>query len=465
MEIEMSQDWTSVFLKNMKDPMKIVKKKLKPITKALSNPTAVVKKYIKANIASLLLPLSKREDYIKISQKLIAKKLILLVTVIVVFLVVAIKSFIYPWAEGVLWTPTITLNSKKFHEYSGEAKIVDPKGSLIYEGEVKGGIANGEGVQYGAEGNLHYKGDFAEGEYSGKGELYEDGELVYKGDFGMSAFEGKGNLYDEEGTQIFIGDFQTGLKNGIGTEYISKDIIAYQGSFANGHREGSGVVFEKDGETIKYQGDFLAGEYSGIGKLYKDGKLLYFGDFFENRYNGIGQEFDLKTGKPIYEGEFLDNNRAGMGELFNALGLLEYQGAFHDDDINMKSYLGLSKEDIEGGFGLATVSDAKSLIYRHMDIAFVMIEEACEQILIASQEKAMGITFYMDEKKVHDLMGIPDFTVNYPIEYSDIFIALGIDVKKGDKLYGDKYIMENHYIKIYYENNGEKVIAVEIGGM
>ena len=64
---------------------------------------------------------------------------------------------------------------------TGKAKVYLYQ-SLAYDGEMKNGELDGEGIQYYANGQIQYKGRWENGKYDGKGTLYgENGEKLYSG--------------------------------------------------------------------------------------------------------------------------------------------------------------------------------------------------------------------------------------------------------------------------------------------
>lgn len=68
--------------------------------------------------------------------------------------------------------------------YSGKGTLYDVYGNVIYEGEFKKGVYSGEGTLYYSDGSVQYKGKFKNGKFNGKGVLYgRDGSIMHKGEF------------------------------------------------------------------------------------------------------------------------------------------------------------------------------------------------------------------------------------------------------------------------------------------
>lgn len=119
-------------------------------------------------------------------------------------------------------------------------RINYPSEGLYYEGEVSGGIPDGQGIFYYVDGKPC------------KGGVFVDGKL-----------QGKGWIYFEDGS-IFKGEFKNELPDGKGKVYYSNGKLAYEGTFVEGYRSGQGVEYNEDGKK-SYIGSFLNGKYSGEG--------------------------------------------------------------------------------------------------------------------------------------------------------------------------------------------------------
>lgn len=80
-----------------------------------------------------------------------------------------------------------------------------------YIGKVKNGEYSGKGTLYDVYGNVIYEGQFKNGKYSGEGTLYyNDGSVQYKGKFKNGKFNGKGVLYGRDGSVQHKGEFKNG---------------------------------------------------------------------------------------------------------------------------------------------------------------------------------------------------------------------------------------------------------------
>ena len=60
-------------------------------------------------------------------------------------------------------------------------------------------------------------------------------------------------------------------------KYYKNGNLKYDGEFLNGEYNGKGILYYENGEK-KYDGEFLNGEYNGKGSLYENGDV-YIGEF------------------------------------------------------------------------------------------------------------------------------------------------------------------------------------------
>ncbi|WP_256832000.1 MULTISPECIES: stalk domain-containing protein [unclassified Paenibacillus] len=142
-----------------------------------------------------------------------------------------------------------------------------------YEGELFGGVPNGRGKLYSAEGRLIYEGEMANGLAHGSGKLYnKDGTLQYSGSFKHDQFHGWGKAYRADGTLEYAGMFSYGERTPGGFSYLSNGIkwvpdreapalsqrktviypngVMFTGTFSGGRAEGEGKLASLFGEVI-----------------------------------------------------------------------------------------------------------------------------------------------------------------------------------------------------------------------
>ena len=143
----------------------------------------------------------------------------------------------------------------------------------------------------------------SDSEYDGDTETREDGRVVR---------EGEGTLHRKDGT------------------------VLYSGEWADNQYCGEGVEYWLDGETEKYNGEWLDGERHGIGSLYrKDGTLEYHGESNFGEFHGDGVEYHDDGETPKYDGPWAKGLRhcepdadgvQADGKEYNKLGKLLYDG-------------------------------------------------------------------------------------------------------------------------------------------
>ena len=99
------------------------------------------------------------------------------------------------------------------------------------------------------EGQWDYTGTAGPNGQRGQGEFtFADG-AVYKGGFRGGLAEGQGTYYDADGRKRYEGGWSAGLYEGEGSYAAPDGSFAYQGGFRGGKFEGKGTVTAKDGKT------------------------------------------------------------------------------------------------------------------------------------------------------------------------------------------------------------------------
>lgn len=94
--------------------------------------------------------------------------------------------------EGLKWIGYFDKGEK-----GGFGKLYNDEGRLIYEGEYKNGLRNGEGTYYYAQG-LRYEGEFVNGLREGNGVFYWEDGTRWEGPFKNNEMNGEGKYYDKE---------------------------------------------------------------------------------------------------------------------------------------------------------------------------------------------------------------------------------------------------------------------------
>ncbi len=204
--------------------------------------------------------------------------------------------------EGTTQTITITSAQEVFE--------VNQDGQLIgyYSGQMKDGLANGQGIFTNLEG-IKFIGQFTDGinmaEWKSGTIQWPDGK-VYSGELKELKGQGQGKIEWPDGR-------------------------VYTGGIKDNMAEGEGTMVYADGNRYqKYIGDFASGQMQGQGSiLFADGRI-YVGGFINNEATGTGKIIWPTSVGIHYEGEVKDGLMEGQGELETANGDV-YTGAFKNN--------------------------------------------------------------------------------------------------------------------------------------
>lgn len=208
-----------------------------------------------------------KRDYYSVFYWLVSKRLAFALVVALAFLSAAYIASILPsdFLSGTGGgTPTYKYRSIPLKFHSGPVKILARSGYVAYEGQVKDGAANGEGVLYGAQGNTVYVGEFANNMYNGTGTLYyPHGGAQYEGSFTDNLFHGEGKYYRDNGILEYSGSYVNDARSGLGTLHNSVGKPVFHGNFLNSEivypdfldRPTQDVSALYQGETVVYRSD------------------------------------------------------------------------------------------------------------------------------------------------------------------------------------------------------------------
>lgn len=460
-----------------------------------------VQQKVQKFIQTLLKEPKSKKDYWYVFGLYFSKRFVIMSAIITGVLGYFLIYFAYPWAEGKLWTANMRLDTVKYSKFSGKARVYDTMNVLVYEGTLERGAPSGQGTQYDSKGNIIYKGGFQGGKYNGEGEFYNsDGVMIYSGAFLSNKYDGEGKLYNDIGKIIYVGSFSVGQRSGKGIEYDPDTALKkYYGDFANDVRSGNGVEYESDGTSIKYEGVFKDGLYGGLGKLYSTGNLIYYGNFANGAYDGTGNLYDLDTGVlqysgefknglydgagklydvdtsvVVYDGEFSKGKKQGAGKSYDKLGSELFDGSFRSDSIDYIAYLGAAPEDVVKEFGKESyrteVDNRLIITYLGLDASIVFKvdpekgEYLCEKIVLGIKEKFMGLGAQSTAVERRAVMGEPFSSTNYscPDYYKTVFSNLAININKISSVPSDKYIMDNYFIRFYFNDGRTELKCIEI---
>ena len=185
----------------------------------------------------------------------------------------------------------------KSDKLDGYCRIISINGDY-YQGEIKLGKAEGEGIFFSSEKNMLYKGSFINNCFEGKGQQtyqnFENKKLIYEGEFKNGKREGKG-------------------------KFVFGDGNYYEGDFKNDKYEGECSFKFKDGR--EYNGDWKDNEMNGRGVFTWDQNRRYEGEYKDSRREGFGTYYFGENN--YYEGNWLNNLPHGEGKLCNEGNIVE----------------------------------------------------------------------------------------------------------------------------------------------
>ena len=350
---------------------------------------------------------TKREDYVETQHLFISKSLIITIILAILGVGILIYFVVWPWLLSTFFTARIHIDNTKLDNYSGKVivyydkareqpkfegrlveglaegpgKVFDENGMvvfsgnyaggqyqgkgslfddgiLIYDGNFEAGVISGTGTRYSEHGGMLYAGEFLNGEYSGQGTLYEQGRMLYRGAFAFGSFSGEGALYDADEDMTYKGSFVEGKKSGQGLEYHKSGAIKYKGGFLDGLYDERGQLYNDDG-SLKYDGGFRGGQYHGDGVLNVDGSVKIEGKFEFGEPNGEIKMY--KDGKIYYAGPTMGLVPHGYGTLYSlSTSDAVYRGMLKNGAVDGAWLTGLSPEDARTCFADAAVTESRS---------------------------------------------------------------------------------------------------------
>ena len=175
----------------------------------------------------------------------------------------------------------------------------DKKDFGKYEGEIKFGLPNGEGLFTTTDGKK-YIGEWKDGRPNGKGtETFPDGRK-YVGEWKDDKKNGQGTETYPNGER-YVGEFKNGYRNGQGT-YIWTNGDKYEGEYKDGKPHGQGISTLHNGN--KYVGGYKYGKEHGQGTYTRSDGRKYVGEWKDGKKHGQGKLI-LPDGKK-YVGKWKD---------------------------------------------------------------------------------------------------------------------------------------------------------------
>ena len=94
-------------------------------------------------------------------------------------------------------------------------------------------------------------------------------------------------------------------------------------------------------------------------------------------------------------------------------------------------------------------------------------EDVCEKILLGTKEKFMGLGVQSSSMERRNIMGDPFSSIDYncPDYYKTVFANLGININNINAIPCDKYVMDNYFIRFYFNSGRTELKCIEICSM
>ena len=415
-----------------------------------------IRKKISSVIKLIFKNPDKLEDYIHVGKRYISYSIIAKGILGVVLFAVLFSQVIFPFVNGRLWPASITVNTREYHEFSGNGKVYREDGTLIYKGEMSRGTSNGIGEVYDENGDLVYRGNFQNNMYSGEGEMFgKNQKLLYKGEFASNLYNGQGQMYYYNGEVKFNGIFESGeFKEGV--EYYNNGKRKYNGTYENGLYNGQGRLY-------------------GYNDSYSDESMIYTGEFKNGLYDGEGKLYDETSGRLLYNGNFLRGIYQGAGVLYGKNGQEVFRGNFYNGDIDYLSFCNATDSEVRQSFkkesDTVLLDNSYLLVYEPLSAALELSYADTDKPMVIrvrlwGEQNINGITPKMTLKQLKEQFGGQSYT-EYELfaEESECFISqyTDADVSEGKILYSVKYIFDNFYVRAYSDSPEGKIYYIETG--
>ncbi|WP_159887227.1 stalk domain-containing protein [Paenibacillus puerhi] len=200
----------------------------------------------------------------------------------------------------------------------GTADAKAQKKNKIYEGQWADNVRSGQGRSFDASGKLEYIGSWSNDKKDGDGFAYKLSMMDW------SSKNDQGELITEtlETIQLEQVTYRKGMKIAEGDKYLYTGL-----KLADGTPHGSGTMYYDSGKLratskgalhgslVYYEGEFVQGRMSGMGKLYdKQERLVYEGEVVDGKRSGHGTSYE--NGVLAYEGKWSDDQRSGLGRRY-----------------------------------------------------------------------------------------------------------------------------------------------------
>lgn len=271
-----------------------------------------------------------KQDYYTLFGWLISKRLAFLIVISIGMLSALYLTIVQPlsiFSNSENGVKTYEYDSIPLRFTDGKVKILAKSKYVAYEGEVKDGLANGNGTLYRKDGSTVYQGQFENSEFHGQGISYfPTGQIQYVGAFQHNVYSGEGQLYRENGSMEYQGAFIDGKKDGEGILYDSGNNKIYAGNFSK--------------NQLLYS-DFIGKNTTEANSLYYGKKTIYINDEYfvvemkdiDALYYGVQNEENVESqvnieGVYVFKDSFAYNGKklSNTTEVMQVMGKAIYEG-------------------------------------------------------------------------------------------------------------------------------------------
>ena len=165
---------------------------------------------------------------------------------------------------------------------NGPCSFYDAQKTLVGSGKFEKDVFSGKGRFRFKDGSV-YEGEVKEGEYDGEGVYTFPDSLVIKAVYTRNQKNGKVEITKGD-SMHFEGTCKKNKVDGPGTERINGEVV-YKGNYTSGIPHGKGIIYFDN--RMYYQGTVKKGVVSGLGTIYDtDGKEVHRGSFLQNKFVG-----------------------------------------------------------------------------------------------------------------------------------------------------------------------------------
>ncbi|CUG85896.1 Hypothetical protein, putative [Bodo saltans] len=336
-------------------------------------------------------------------------------------------------------------------EYQGEIRYGVPHGEGtmtigddVFEGEWRAGKLHGFGRVQMSEGS--YEGHFCEGLYSDEG-IWTDQNGVYSGHFllGLGLKHGQGREETSDG--VFEGQFEEGSRQGYGTFTYSTGAV-YQGSWRNNEYHGwpddrCGLILMLPLTVVPY---FVRSR----GHITFSNGMEYIGSWTDDQFHGEGRLRVPNVGE--YEGKFLSGNRSGLGKMLLFDGS-EYVGEWDLDLPHGNGQLTFTSMKSVASLGLLDPAEVSASTITKKPPPFMQFGGEYGGTFEDGEMHGYGVLVCQDGSKFEG-----EFRHNIPHGRGSLIISTGGSYE-GEWVQGEK---EGHGVMVYPDNR--KYIGEWLGG-